>query len=90
MHSVWTDATRIITHHNAHCWTSVDRPLTPIFIECCLEIKKDMAKKDFFFFWLNQLLVQPFVCLCESKIKEMSVPEVGVSEEGVCCKIVFL
>ena len=26
-HSVWTDATRIITHHNAHCWTSVDRPL---------------------------------------------------------------
>ena len=25
--SVWTDATHIITHHNAHCWTSVDRPL---------------------------------------------------------------
>ena len=25
--SVWTDATRIITHHNAHCLTSVDRPL---------------------------------------------------------------
>ena len=26
-HSVWTDATRIITHHNVRCWTSVDRPL---------------------------------------------------------------
>ena len=24
-HSVWTDAMRIITHHNAHCLTSVDR-----------------------------------------------------------------
>ena len=26
-YSVWTDTTRIITHHNAHCLTSVDRPL---------------------------------------------------------------
>ena len=26
----------------------------------------------------------------EKKKKEMGVPEVGVSEEGVCCKIVFL
>ena len=26
-HSVWTDATRITTHHNAHCLTSMDRPL---------------------------------------------------------------
>ena len=26
-HSVWTDVMRIITHHNAHCWTSVDKPL---------------------------------------------------------------
>ena len=24
---MWTDATRIITHHNAHCLTSVDWPL---------------------------------------------------------------
>ena len=25
-HSVWMDATRINMHHNAHCWTSVDKP----------------------------------------------------------------
>ena len=23
-HSVWTDATHIITHHNAHCWISIE------------------------------------------------------------------
>ena len=31
-HSVWTDATCIITHHNAHCWTGVDRRLESFYI----------------------------------------------------------
>ena len=38
-HSVWTDATHIITNHNAHCWTSVDRPLENIGFRYFIRIK---------------------------------------------------
>ena len=34
MHSVWLDATRIIKHHNVHCWTSVDKPEVVVDSEC--------------------------------------------------------
>ena len=45
----------------------------------------DKEKKDIIYFYYYKRDAIP-----SRKIKQTGVPEVGVSEEGVCCKVVFL